>query len=313
MLDDISSKNAAPSCARLADVAPGARDPRGRMITDVFWAVAEYRIYRTAKGVSPFFSDDPDRAAQQRARYLAIGSEISRLNHLIQIETGSRFWGEHKPEAAEERADLPEIVALERELARCIAIALDGDADLARKSLHELTTRLEKQISNRARVNHLIVAGLLAALAWAMSFAYLRYNGESGALQMFAFTVPQHIALASIMGAFGALFSTAVGLKNMSIDPTVKPFMHITYAFVRVLVGVMGAVILYFGFQSGVFAGFLQASGAEVQGSGDASYMYWLGFVSVLAGFSERMVPNLLDSRANAAMAEAKPGAGDDA
>ena len=42
---------------KLADLRAGDKDPRGRAVRDILWAVNEFKIYRADMGISPFFSD----------------------------------------------------------------------------------------------------------------------------------------------------------------------------------------------------------------------------------------------------------------
>ena len=86
----------------------------------------------------------------------------------------------------------------------------------------------------------------------------------------------------------------------MQIDPTVTLSMHWVHGFQRMLVGMMGATIIYFGFTSGILAGLFQPSQTETDPA--LIDQNWLAFISVLAGFSERLVPNLLDGRARDAI-----------
>lgn len=73
------------------------------------------------------------------------------------------------------------------------------------------------------------------------------------------------------------------------------------------IVGVIGALVLYVGFKSGLLGGLLQpigTGGSQVPAAPSTATFnpFWLAFVSVIAGFSERLVPGLLTSHANGAM-----------
>ena len=105
------------------------------------------------------------------------------------------------------------------------------------------------------------------------------------------------------MGGVGALFSTATSLKRLEMDPLLNPFVHLVYAAQRVLVGVLAAIILLFGFQSGILFDILSPPNSatpQFLSTGDqkTDLLYWIGFISVIAGFSERLVPNLLATQA---------------
>lgn len=279
---------------RLRDLRPGQPDPRGRIVRDVLWAVSEFRIYKTDYGINPMFSDDPAEAKTQRENYLGMGSRIADFNHLISILKPkiNPFTQNEMPTGV---AKMNTLVQVERELARCIAQALLGDPEGAKTSLAEIRERLAGQIRNRARVVHLLINVFLVicAVAGAMWFVASDYKS------LFEFNTKE-FGLAVMMGSVGALFSTTVRLQSMEVDPTVSQYMHWVYALQRVLVGAIGALVIYFGFKSGVVNGLFQPVSGAVN-LGEPFNPYWLSFVCMLAGFSERLVPNLLDSQAAAA------------
>lgn len=276
----------------MGDLLVGEPDPRGRKVLDILWSVEEFKIFKTERGISPFFSDDPAVARKQKEAYLAMGEDIASFNHLIQTlsPSGFRIGGGGGVGG-------PSLIEYERELARCIAQALLGHGESARTSLNGLQRRLGRQISNRARVIHLGINVLLVLGVWLAAYLI----SISGYQPRFGFE-PKNITLAAIMGSVGALFSTAVSLQRMAVDPMVPLIMHWIYGGQRVLVGVLGAIILYFGLLSGVLEGILQTPAAGVNRPPVVDN-HWLAFVSVLAGFSERLVPNLLDARVDASTA----------
>lgn len=274
----------------LDDLVVGSPDPRGRIVLDILWAVEEFKIYKTARGVSPFFSDDAELARDQKEAYLALGDDIAHFNHLIQTLIPTRLGF-----SRDEDASAPMLTEYERELARCLAQGLLGKTEDAQRALTILRHRLERRIANRARVIHLGINVILVLAVWLTAYLI----SISGYEPRFGFK-PLDIGLAAIMGSVGALFSTAVGLQKMSCDPMISTSMHWIYGAQRVLVGVLGAIIVYFGFQSGVLNGIFQTGPITGAPPSPAdTNLYWLAFISVLAGFSERLVPNLLDARAN--------------
>ena len=280
-----------PMTFRLADLEKGGVDPRGRAVRDILWSVDEFKIYKTDQGISPFFSDNPALSKLQKTAYIQLGPDLAAFNHLIHtIKPRTIPFTEREIGSGGVGTNL---VHYERELARCIAQALLGEADAARASLADLRQRLAARISNRGRVVHLMINVVLVAIAVTGAIFFAR----SGYTSVFKFDVIE-TGLAVMMGAIGALFSTTVRLQSMEVDPTVSPYMHWVYGAQRVLVGALGALIIYYGFKSGVVAGLFQ----PISGTVDPTQSfdpYWLSFVCVLAGFSERLVPNLLDAKAS--------------
>ena len=105
---------------------------------------------------------------------------------------------------------------------------------------------------------------------------------------------PSEIALAAIMGSLGALLSTAVGLRSLKIDASASLVMNWVYGGQRMLVGVLGAIVLYLAIRAGIASDLIPGLPTDPASDGSFGY-YKLSFVSVMAGFSERLVPNLLD------------------
>lgn len=283
---------------KLADLEVGKPDPRGRMVRDILWAVDAFKIYKTDHGISPFFSDTPEVAATQRLAYLEMGAGIADFNHLIHSLRPTRlpFADRSVPSKSAAGSGL---LHYEREMARCVAQAMFGNLESAQSSLSALRTRLAARISNRGRVVHLLINIVLVmvAIAGGLIFAKSGYESE------FKFDV-REMGLAIMMGSVGALFSTTARLQRMEVDPMITYYMHWVYGGQRVLVGALGGMVLYFGIKSGIvsalFAPLESASAVTIPAQGPAPGLdtYWLSFVCMLAGFSERLVPNLLDAKA---------------
>ena len=74
--------------------------------------------------------------------------------------------------------------------------------------------------------------------------------------------------------------------------------MNWIYGGQRMLVGVLGAIVLYLAVRAGVATELLPGTSDVTAGAAEPAKPfdpYKLAFISVLAGFSERLVPNLLD------------------
>ncbi len=283
----------------LSALTRGGRDKRGRKVEDILWSVPDFKIYKTPEGVSPHFSDDAATSRKQMKHYLSLGAELAYLNHLntVLAQGGAthrllQFVG--RKIAAAASTDKPSaarscLVAVEREIARAIAQALSGDVEDGRETLKALTLRIEKKLRNTGRVKYfgvcVAVAAVIAAAAW-------WWFGDALAISS------TELAIVAIMGSCGALLSTAVGLRSLQIDASASQFLNFVYGGQRMLVGVLGAVVLYFALKAGVLMDTIPWAATA---DGDAADIHKLAFISVLAGFSERLVPNLLDRKAEGA------------
>ena len=266
----------------LEHVVKGREDKRGRPILDVLWAVRDFRIFKTDKGISPHFSDDDKIAAEQRERYLSLGPELAHMNHLIHLLSQYRWPRRRDGEPPEASATQ---LYYERELARGIAQALTGDADEGKATLAALAKRLEKRLRNKGRVIYFAMCLISAFIIVVLASLFLANATGLDRTEM---------ALAAIMGSLGALLSTAAGLRGLRIDAGATWVMNWVYGGQRMLVGVLGAVVLYLAVRAGIAIELIPGlpSGTAATGNLDP---YKLSFISILAGFSERLVPNLLD------------------
>ncbi|TRD23583.1 hypothetical protein FEV53_00775 [Palleronia caenipelagi] len=286
-------EEAAPCRPRL-----GERDTRGAEIREVHWCLPEFMVYRCDDGVFACFSDDPETARTQLKSYLSLGVSLAEIEHLRGLWDDGldfRWWNPFswKQPVSKRRKQISEL-AHNREVARCIAQALIGDVAESKAGLSALRERWAAQNRNWMRVVHLMVNILLVLFVVIFCLTLVRSNYVSA----FGFNAKE-MTLASMMGAVGALFSTTVGLRNMAVDPSVRMIVHFVYALQRIMVGVLGAMVLYIGLRAGVLFE-LMAPGlqeAEPIGPSQDFERYWLAFASILAGFSERLVPNMLSSR----------------
>lgn len=266
----------------LEQVVKGREDKRGRPILDVLWAVHDFRIFKTDKGISPHFSDDEKVAAGQRERYLALGSELAQMNHLIHLL--SQYSWQRRRDGEQPDSSATQLY-YERELARGIAQALIGDAEEGKATLTALAKRLEKRLRNKGRVIYFAMCLISAFVIVVLASLFLANATGLDRTEM---------ALAAIMGSLGALLSTAAGLRRLRIDAGATWVMNWVYGGQRMLVGVLGAVVLYLAVRAGIAMELMPGLPADTA-KPDTLDPYKLSFISVLAGFSERLVPNLLD------------------
>ena len=304
--DHSSEGESPPSAVRSAgydesdlEDAPAAeerqRDEIGRLIVEdpnVLWNGSDFRVYRTARGINPEFADNTAISRRQRERYLTLGEELAQLNHLIHLLSHS--WLQALGFKSMQGRDLNRPY-YEDEMVRGIVQAVAGDVTQGKATLEALAGRLEKRLCNKGRVTYfgvcLIVTVLVAFAAWTVWFS------STGAIQ--------EIALVAAAGAIGALLSSAAGLRALKIDPGATLFMNWIYGGQRMLVGVLGAVVLYLALRAGLATELIP--GLPEAGAGAALPKpapldpHKLAFVSILAGFSERLVPNLLDRRGDRA------------
>lgn len=253
----------------LSQVMPGKRDKRDRKILDVLWAVSQFRIYKTKFGISPHFSDDPQEAEKQQQRYLALGAKLSSVNHVLMTMP----FGRHP--------------YFNREIARAIAQALKGLDEDGRKTLDAVERHAEKLRVAFGRISYLAVCLFVVALMGAV----LAYYGVASA---------PPIWLAAACGGMGALLSVAISVPTLAIDVETSFLMHYVNGVLRILIGIIGATICYIAIRAGAFGDLIPGIEVINDPAADPSlHRYAVAFVSVLAGFSERLIPDMLSRTAN--------------
>ena len=96
----------------------------------------------------------------------------------------------------------------------------------------------------------------------------------------------EHLGMATSFGGIGALFSFLYRIRSRNVDPGAGWKAHYGDAFLRIVLGALGAFIFAIGIRAKFVMGFLELE------AGDNN---WLLYVfCVAAGFSERLVPDFL-------------------
>lgn len=95
-----------------------------------------------------------------------------------------------------------------------------------------------------------------------------------------------HLGMAATFGAIGALFSFLSRIPKMEVDAAAGRKAHYGDAFVRIMLGGLGAFIFAVGIRAKFVMGFIETDSGE---------NLWLLYVfCVAAGYSERIVPDFL-------------------
>lgn len=262
----------------MAAIRKGNLDKRGLRILDVYWAVRDYRIYRTERGISPHFSDDRKTALKQRKLYMDIGPRLSKLNGLLNvrfIENSEAFFN--------------------REIARAVALTLEGKKKEAEETLKHVEERASKSWQMAARTEYIAACGLVTLI---VNLAWLIYPSQTAA----SATASNLVFQVAAMGSLGAFLSVAMGIATLEVDPYASKRYNYLTGLLRIAVGTLGAILLYLILKSEVFAGLAVGTGA----TGLNEYAIFV--LCAAAGFSERMVPNIMEQISNQAADKADKG-----
>jgi hypothetical protein len=325
------------ACAsKVEDIVKGAKDPAGERILKVYsYNPPLYAIYRTRDRMIVHFAD-PDQEplrSQQRARIVPLMPMRGQINGLINGWRSANDDGtvdgeatgrshnagnEDKPDASPpgffsgplawrrtrvKREQFRKVYRYDRRVADAIITVLEdgNNLELAQELLAQVKNDLIAERTAIARGQYvdrafLLVIGMvgLTTLLTAGTFdSIYRFPPELG---------PVWTAVSG--GTVGAFFSIVTGLKSRDVVIDLQNRENRIDVTLRMVIGAISGAILYSLFATDLVSTAVFDNQAIVHGPAEGSYngltVFLIGFV---AGFFERLVPNLL-SKTNFGTAE---------
>jgi hypothetical protein len=281
----------------VADLKRGELDDSGDKILQ-FYArqPPDYAVYQTGQRVSVQYADDTIKADAQRKALTQLAPMRGELDGLLQSwrdakESGGIAW----PLSLRDGGKLHDRAnRYDRRIADALRVALEGDLTGAGQVFSEIKADVLDERTGWARLEY-----LLASLGFAMLFILLAaFIAQSvlktacfDGLTPLCFSKASDLWRGAMAGAFGAFFSIAIGIRGRTVLPDLNREANLTDAGLRVAIGIIAGTVIVALIVSGFVV--LAIGQSQVKGEVDSLYMAIAGF---LAGFSERMVPDLLAS-----------------
>jgi hypothetical protein len=269
----------------LSDVAVNVEDDAGNPIRTIFAFDHEaYAVYGTDRRIGIQFSDKPEEERRQRSRLAKLQAIRGQINGLVDGWRTSRFsWNRDKARRFDRRG------------ADALVLALEGHPEEALEALLELKRDILEDRTSWARFLYLIFSAVFVMVA--ITVVYLVTHGWSDrTLSIFGCnTWP--LFLAGAAGAMGAFFSIAIAIHNRTVLTDQNMRDNIADAFLRILIGVLAPVVLMC-LMSADIVSFPSFQDDEVARDAKSCFHYtWPAILSIafIAGFSERLIPDLLE------------------
>lgn len=255
----------------------------------------DYAVYYSDERVVVTFADDPALADKQRRDLAQVAQVRGEINGLIDDwrdagdpEGDVWFKGWRSRRAAAKRA-LAE--RFDQRIADALVVALTGDVAGAGSVLDGIKADVVAVRTGFARLQALVAAGAGVLVFILLARIFGSVGEESScvaASSAVCFPYGTDLWRGALTGSFGALFSLAMGIRSRQVQLDFNFWSNITEAVLRIVIGAIAGTVLVALIRSGfVHIGF----GGEQQKEINELYYACAGF---LAGFSERLVPDLL-------------------
>jgi len=232
-------------------------------------------MFRHSSGISPHFSDDKNIAKNQRSAYAPIGPQLSKVNAL-------------------RSATVLRAESIDREIARAVYQCLEGDLKKAGETLDSVSLRLQNLINIQGRLQYQISC-LVTVLAFAMIYFAIRYFSNDKADNPLSIL---RLASVAICGALGGFLSISIGLQKLAIDPDADQRINAIAGASRIVIAMIGSIFVYL-----MIVSRLLLTGLNLLDSDAGIYA-----ISMAAGFSGKLVPDILRRLSNDGALEKERG-----
>lgn len=241
------------------------QDNDGSEIERIYYKSPEYVVYRTKNAIRIDFDDDCMLLKEYSINHHKLGVQLARIYSWL---PESLSWSE----------------PINRQIARAIVVNIMGREDDAGKMLDHAEERIKKLKNIQGKLEYTLssfaVVGIMLVLLLAFTSTCLN--------DYFIY-----IAVA-FCGALGGVLSVATGYASLEIDIDATTKTNCLIGASRILIAMAAGLFMYFAISSEVVLAFL----------GKMSSHEGIFLASMIAGFSERLVPSIMSNMSEKAEAE---------
>jgi hypothetical protein len=286
-----AAADALPSADRgevhVADISKNCPDSRGENIDFVFFTRRKcFAIYQSSGRILVQYADDEAESQKQVANIAELLPLRDRLQYLLSD--------------MDIPSDTPHTYRWQ--IAESLRLGLVGQKDAAKRTMQAAIDNVVAKRVSDGRTSYLVWAGSLVISAIAV------LGIVAATIYLFGSTPERvlpglgYLMLATGSGAMGAMLSTAIALRDRTVGTDGWKSNSVDSA-TRIMIGVISAAVLYALLDSNVLSSF----SVSIQHlAKDQSAQVWnvALVVGFLAGFLERLVPNLLEKKLAPALAK---------
>jgi hypothetical protein len=238
----------------------------------------QYAVYLTKNRVVVQYADDPKSADEQRKKMATLNGLRTQIDGLVYGWRTSRIEG-YRLKA--KKYDI--------RVAAALVLCLEGDDATARTALVDIKEDISSERTSWGRFEYLIAALIASTGAIVLFFCVQR--------QLLPFKLPPgDLWLATRAGTIGAFFSIALAIQGRTVLTNLRRRDNIADATLRIAIGTIAAGVLLLLMQSGTLPKVQIGDGVVLGQSLQWQAVLIVGFI---AGFSERLVPDLLAKGVN--------------
>lgn len=277
----------------------GERDSNNRSVLDIYARQADrYAVYQTEQRVVIAYSDDPLVQKIQRRRLATLAMLRSEIDGML---------GPWREKSGRSRL-VQTARQFDMRVASALIEALEGEAETARAILETIKADIAGEMASRARLAYVLWSMASALVVFGICIlAYVIAGASFGETLIKA--ADRSLLLAGMgTGVLGALYSIAIRIEQRTLNNDLRRLDGLTDSFVRLGLGAIGAFILgCFLISGAIEINFGTGIRPGADGRAGPNFIYLVLIGGFVAGFVERLVPDLLNSYSITAHAPEPP------